>query len=160
MAVHVNYKGQTITFNEEKETWFNDTVGEKKSLKAAKAAIDDVSRKDRQLGVKVLRIERSFKRGDEIMSVQETTVSILCEPHPTYRGNPGEVTECWITDGKTRSRASIRDLYPLNARNDLEAWLDLNKKAAKAAQIARKFHDDIEAYNADTILLASKENTT
>lgn len=156
--MEIEYKGHKIIFREHDESWFHELIGDKKTLAAAKSALDNLSRKDRQIGVKALRLEGASYRS--IRKVQEVTVTTLCEARPRSRfGNePPQITECWITYGKKdREKVSISNLYPLESRSDLEACVKLQAAALKASEDADAALRAIESYDADILALAAKE---
>lgn len=157
MSIETKHKGHKIVFREESEEWFCEATGPKKELKAVKAAIDDLSRKERQINVKVLRVENeNFYRDDK--KIEEVTVTIICDP----RREGEERKECWITIPRSkgtsqREKAYIHTLFPLDARRELEAWIELHKAFVEAREKSTKFIDEIVRHDADSLAAAAKE---
>lgn len=159
MSIQIKHKGETIIFREETEEWFCEATGPKKSLKSVKDAIDDLSRKERQMNVKVLRVENSNHYRDD-KKIEEVTVTIICDP----RREGEEPKECWITiprgKGKPdREKAYIHTLFPMDARRELEAWIELHKAFVAAREKSTNFIDGIVRHDADSLAAAAKEQT-
>jgi len=154
--MEVQYKKHTITYREDANEWFCEVIGTKPSLKAAKAAIDNLSRKDRQLGIPALMLERNFR--SDGLEVIEVKVGTLCEPSMGYRDKVATIKECWITQDKSsRSKVHLSQLYPLDARADLLAYAKEMTAHAKEGERLEGVKKAIGSFNADTIMLAAKE---
>lgn len=149
--METKYKEHTIIFREEAEEWFCEAIGVKSSLKAAKAAIDAMDRKDRQIGLDVLMLARDYRRGDA-WQIEEVRVSSLCQPS---RYDNGKIRDCFVTSGKTREKVSIADLYPLDCRAELQRFIGLNDEAIEAKKKADAVRNYIPRFNADSLLKAA-----
>lgn len=153
--MEVEYKKHKITYREDGNEWFCEVIGTKPSLKAAKAAIDNLSRKDRQLGIAALMLERNFR--SDGLEVVEVKVGTLGEPTKGWRDKVASIKECWITHNKSRAKVGLNQLYPLDARADLLDYAKQMTAHAKEGERLEKLKNSIDTFNADTIMLAAKE---
>lgn len=156
MTMQTTYKKHTIDFREDEEEWFCEAIGVKKTLKAMKAAIDNLSRKDRQLGVKALMLERDY-RGDDTFMIVEVTVTVLCEPRKVYRSEKEEVDECWIVNDGSRSKVRIAALFPLSSRTKLTDYIAEKSAHDKEGRRLDGVCRGLPSFDADSLALAAKE---
>lgn len=155
--MEIEHKGYKILFRVDSETWFNELIGEKTSLKAAKAAIDGLSRKDRHIGLVALRLGDGLYR--PVAAITEVTVTTFAEPkvYGWKKDAKPKIEECFITVDKSREKVSISNLYPVESRPELLNYVRLKKEAIKAEEAADAALKAIIPFDIDTIALAAKE---
>jgi hypothetical protein len=153
--METEYKKHRITYREDGNEWFCEAIGTKPSLKAMKAAIDNLNRKDRQLGVKALMLQRDYRTdGTEL---KEVKVTVLCEPVKGWKDKAASIKECWITDDGSRSKVYLNSLYPLSARAEVMAYIKEKNAHDQEGERLDGVKRAITTFDADTIMLAAKE---
>lgn len=147
MSTEFKHKTHKIEYRESSNDWFNPDVGEFPSLAAAKKALDEFDRKGRRADIEALFLKESWRSDNP--SIVEAKVGALAEPR--WAGDPP--SDAWITYGpsKTREKVSLRALFPLEARGQLEEYIRRHKAARKAVEEAEKFKETLQPYTADSI---------
>lgn len=121
--MEIKYKGQTLTFSENTEKWSHPEVGKRDTLSALKSAVDDLSRKDRQLRVPAYYIQANrWSSSNTVPKVQRVMVTSIVEPGQLR--STGDPYEVWIVDeNKSRSKVGIREVYPLEAKAKIDEYI-------------------------------------
>lgn len=143
-------KTHEIEYRESSNDWFNPDVGEFPSLAAAKKALDEFDRKGRRADIEALLLKEGWRSYDgPSIAIVEAKVGALAEPR--WAGDPP--SDAWITYGprKTREKVSLRALFPLEARGQLEEYIRRHEAARKAVEEAEKFRETLQPYTADSI---------
>jgi hypothetical protein len=158
MTFDVPYKGYDIKFSESDERWSCSplNIWSESTLGAVKKKIDVLLHKDQQLNLPALHVGRGGFLHDG--GVTEVTIKALYVPERDYHSGMDIIKSCWIIDEKgERKKASMQDLFPLDARPEINAWKALDEAAEKAMEIAKIARNALVSFNVDTLSLAAKE---
>lgn len=155
MAIETKHREHVIRLREDDDTWVCTDIGiENKSLSAVKRKLDELNKSERRVDVEALLINKGHWSTD-VTEFHKVKVTVLCEPS-TGRGRTpiGETRECWIMDGKERSKINIGDLVPLSQEAALTAWLQQHEIAKKAQKLADDALKAIERHDAESLIAA------
>ena len=153
----IEYKKHKLYFREDTDAWHCDEPELRDpSLKALKGKLDAVSRGERRVDVEAYLLEdNSWGKP----TATKVLITSLCEPDTSrYRQPDGEIRECWITQGKSRSKVQLRQLALIEHQAKINDWLDAASRAKQAEKIADKLHKDIPRIDPKKLLAAKKES--
>ena len=154
--IETRYREWRIHYDEDRDVWTCSEEGvEPKTLKLAKTQLANKSKTERKINIKALQLDNSAYAASPFSVV---TITVLCPPDPSrFSSRKGEITDCWITDGKgRRSKEYLRNLVPLDSREAVQAWADLWRAAKAADKKADAALDKLPRLDGDELLKVSK----
>jgi len=153
----IEYKKHKLYFREDTDAWHCDEPELRDpSLKALKGKIDAVSRGERRVDVEAYLLENNSW---DKPSATKVVITSLCEPDTSrYSGRNGEIRECWIKQGKSRSKVYLRHLALLEHEPKVSEWMAAASRAKLAEKIAEKLNKAIPRIDPKKLLAAKKES--
>ena len=155
--IEAKHKEFRIFYSEDNDEWQCSDIGYSNvKLSAVRRFIDEKSKKERQVNIPALMINRSYR--DDAAQVEDVTITLLCEPEQDYVTKPATVQQCWIRDAKgERKKVRLRNLMPISARADAQRWRRFDDGACAATKIAHDAMAALPKLDADSVMLAMKE---
>lgn len=157
--METKYRDFEIYYDEDTDLWrCSDLNMDGPSLSAVKNKIAAQSKSERAINAHALHFGND--RRTDAFNIQKVLVTVLCEPESDYRGALGQqkIKNCWVTlpDG-SRVKTSIETLYPMDAADEMKAWIKSQKEIEALQEKADDLHASITKHDADSLMLLAKE---
>lgn len=146
MTAKLKHRDFDIEFDVATEEWRCGAMAlANKSLSALKTMIDREGKKRRQVDIEVLYLHENYvhNASNYVYTIKRAVITLLLENSRQARIK--------INGARLTEQVDLGDLYPLDDRKKLEAFIDAKEVAAKAEQAASELQEALSPLTADAV---------
>lgn len=136
-----DHKGHEIAFDEASEEWTCGSLAlSDPSLKRLKASIDKASKQRRRVNVEAYQLTDYWRQG---VKLKKCTIVLLREGD--------RKADIKIERESGQSQADLCELYALDQKPALDAYIQARKAAVAAEEKAARLHENLEQLTAKAV---------
>jgi hypothetical protein len=138
------HRGHDIEFNISTEEWkCGDLALSNKSLAKLKAAIDVAAKERRRVRVPAYFLDERYRGGRYVHQIKKVTIVLLREGD--------RKADIKIDGDRGQQQVGLEELFPLDQKPNLEAFVAAKKREAMAEEEATKLHEDMNRMTAEAV---------